>query len=220
MLTEFGTVARRAFTPAANLIGRLKYWQKFVLIGFVLIAPLAYVVFSYLGVQNRDSAFAAKERVGVVYRKPVTELLNRVVAARALAVQVAAHKADPSTLASARGQNDAAIAQVDAVHGAGATLALSGQWATLKHQIQTVVATPVSSPAKALADYDGLTSGIGGLIAADGNNSNMILDPDNDAYYVMDATLNRLTALVDLAGRLATCRPRSRPAARRRSRSG
>ena len=28
----------------------------------------------------------------------------------------------------------------------------------------------------------------------------MILDPDNDAYYVMDAVLNRLTALVDLSG--------------------
>jgi methyl-accepting chemotaxis protein len=200
MLTKFGTVARRAFSPAAKLIGRLRYWQKFVLIGFVLIAPLAYVVFSYLGVQNRDTAFAAKERVGVVYLTPATELLDRVVAARTLAVQVAAHKAEPSTIASARGQISAAIAQVDAVHGAGATLALNGQWATLKHQIQAVVAAPVSSPAKALADYDGLTIGIEGLIAADGNNSNMILDPDNDAYYVMDATLNRLTALVDLAG--------------------
>ena len=128
--------------------------------------------------------------------------MDRVVAARAIAVQVAARKADPATLASVRNKINAAIAQVDAVQGAGAMLALNGQWATLKHQMQAVVAAPVSSPSKALADYDGLASGIEGLmlIAADGNNSNMILDPGNDAYDVMDATLNRLTALVDLAG--------------------
>ena len=56
-----------------------------------------------------------EERVGVVYPKPAIQLLDRVVAARALAVQVAAHKADPSTLASARGKVTW-IAQVDAVH--------------------------------------------------------------------------------------------------------
>ena len=200
MITQSARKVQRAFVPAAKLIGRLKYWQKFVLIGFVLIAPLAYVVFSYIGVQNRDTAFAAKEQVGVVYVKPATDLLSQVVNARALAVQVAAHQADASALAGARSQINAAIAQVDAVHGAGATLALNGQWATLKRQIETVVAAPVTTPAKALADYDGLTSGIESLIAADGNNSNMILDPDNDSYYVMDAVLNRLPVLMDSAG--------------------
>ncbi len=200
MITQSARKVQRAFGPAATLIGRLKYWQKFVLIGFVLIAPLAYVVFSYIGVQNRDTAFAAKERVGVVYVKPATDLLSQVVSARALAVRVAAHQADASALAGARSQINAAIVQVDAVHGAGAALALNGQWATLKRQIETVIGAPVTTPAKTLADYDGLTSGIESLIAADGNNSNMILDPDNDSYYVMDAVLNRLPVLMDSAG--------------------
>jgi hypothetical protein len=91
-------------------------------------------------------------------------------------------------------------ANVDAVHAAGATLGLTEQWTTLKGKIQSVVAAPVTTPAKAFADYSGLTSGIESLIASDGNNSNMILDPDNDAYYVMDATLNRLTLLIDTSG--------------------
>lgn len=198
---RFRKMIQRAFAPAASLVGRLRYWQKFVLIGLVLVAPLAYVVFAYLGVQNRDTAFAAKEQVGVLYVQPATKLLSRVVSARALAVQVAAHQADPSALDGARSQVSAAIAQLDAVHGDGATLVLNGEWAVLKRQIQAVIAAPVSTPAKALADYDGLTIGIEGLIAADGNNSNMILDPDNDSYYVMDAVLNHLTVLMDSAER-------------------
>jgi hypothetical protein len=32
------------FMPSISLMGRLKYAQKFMLIGLVLIAPLAFVV--------------------------------------------------------------------------------------------------------------------------------------------------------------------------------
>ena len=199
----FATAARlskRAVAPAESLLGRLRYAQKFVLIGVVLIAPLGWVVKSYIGAQNRDTAFAVKERVGVVYLRPATALLERVVAARSAAVQVAAHKADPSALTAARAGVNAAIAGVNAARDAGATLGLNGQWTRLRGQIETVVGAPVTTPTKALADYNGLTAGIEGLIAADGNNSNMILDPDNDAYYVMDAVLNRITVLMDSAG--------------------
>src|SRR5690242_16849477 len=95
-------VVERGLNPAARLLGRLRYWQKFLLIGLVLVAPLGYVVLSYLGVQSRDTSFAVKERVGVVYLRPATQLLDRLVDARALAVQVAAHKADPAALVAVR----------------------------------------------------------------------------------------------------------------------
>jgi methyl-accepting chemotaxis protein len=193
-------IVERGLNPAAKLIGRLRYLQKFLLIGLVLVAPLGYVAVSYLGVQSRDTSFALKERVGVVYLRPTTELLAQLVEARALAVQAAAHKADPSGLAAARANVDQGIGGVDAAQAAGTTLGLNPQWAKLKGQIRTVLAAPLSTPAKTLAAYDGLTSGVESLIAADGNNSNMILDPDNDAYYVMDAVLNRLTLLIDSSG--------------------
>ena len=190
----------RALAPAARLIGRLRYAQKFLLIGLVLIAPLAYVVVAYLGVQSRDTSFAVKERVGLVYLKPATNLLARLVRARAIAVRIAAHEANPAGLDGARGAVQQAIGQLDAVHGAGSTLGLNGQWSTLKGEIQNVVGAPVSTPGKTLAAYDGLTTGVESLIANDGNNSNMILDPDNDSYYLMDAVLNRLTVLMDESG--------------------
>ena len=50
---------------------------------------------------------------------------------------------------------------------------------------------PSTTPAKTLAAYGALATGVEALIAQDGNNSNMILDPDSDAYYLMDAVLNR-----------------------------
>ncbi len=200
MLSWSARLVGRGFAPAVMLMARLRYVYKFLLIGVLLVAPLAFVAESYLNIQGGNTAFAIKERVGVMYLRPVTELLARVVAARGLAVRVAAGEANPAVLSGVRGQIEEAIAAVDGVRGAGSTLALNGQWASLKQQVRSVTAASVTTPGTVLADYDALTAAIETLIASDGNNSNMILDPDNDSYYIMDAVLNRLTALIDSAG--------------------
>jgi methyl-accepting chemotaxis protein len=179
---------------------RLRYARKFALIAVVLTVPMAFVAVSYLNVQARDTSFAQKEKVGVVYLRPATDLLFTLAHARAAAVDMAAHSGSASALQSANAALGKAVAEVDGVHAAGAALKLSDQWSKLKSQIASVTAEPVTTPDKAFADYTWLLSGVESLIAADGNNSNMILDPDNDSYYVMDAVLNRIPALIDSAG--------------------
>ena len=59
----------RGFRPAIALMVRLKYAQKFVLIGLVLLAPLAFVSHAYLGQQGAQTAFSSKERVGTRSRR-------------------------------------------------------------------------------------------------------------------------------------------------------
>jgi methyl-accepting chemotaxis protein len=193
-------IVRRSLQPAIGLMSRLRYAQKFLLIGLVMIVPLAWVVKSYLGVQSDGTSFGNAERAGVVYLKPTTDLLLSIVRARAVAVQVAAHEAPASALAAPRARVGAAIRAVDAAHGAAASLGLPGRWQALRSRIQSGIAAPVTTPAKTLAAYNALATGVEGLIAQDGNNSNMILDPDSDAYYLMDAVLNRVTSLMDTAG--------------------
>jgi methyl-accepting chemotaxis protein len=200
MPTQFHAFTQRILGPADRLISRLWYPQKFVLIGLVLILPLGWVVKSYVGVQSTNTAFAAKERVGVVYLRPVTALLAAVVQARTAAVDVAAGQLGAAQLDGARHQVTAAVAGVDAVHQAGSALGLAGTWSTLKQSITAALSAPVGTPAQEFARYTALSTAIQGLIAADGNNSNMILDPDSDSYYLMDAVLNRLTALIDATG--------------------
>jgi methyl-accepting chemotaxis protein len=186
--------------PAVALMSRLRYAQKFLLLGLVMVVPLAWVVKSYLGVQSNGTSFANAEKAGVVYLKPTTDLLLSVVRARAVAVEVAAHRAPASALATPRAEVSAAIRAVDAAHGAAASLRLTAKWQALRTQVQAAVAAAPTTPAKTLSSYSALASGVEGLIAQDGNNSNMILDPDSDAYYLMDAVLNRVTSLMDTAG--------------------
>jgi methyl-accepting chemotaxis protein len=193
-------VVERGLTPAANLIGRLRYSRKFLLIGLVLLAPLGYVVKSFLDQQSGKIAFSADERVGVVYVKPATELLARVVAARAAAVDAAAHKSSPTSLAVAQEGVKTAIAPLDAANAAvGAQLKVAGEWSRIRQQIETT-GTPGGSADQTLARYDAVTAALLKLIVDAGNYSNLILDPDLDSYYVMDSVINRLPMLVDAAG--------------------
>jgi methyl-accepting chemotaxis protein len=200
MPSQIHTLLQRVLKPADRLISRLSYSQKFVLIGLALVLPLVWVAKSYVGVQSTSTAFATKESVGLVYLRPATQLLANVISTRTVAVQVAAHRAAAAQLDASRAQVASAIAGVDAVQGAGATLGLTHQWSALKQNLQSALSARVSTPAAAFSRYNGLTSAIESLIAQDGNNSNMILDPDSDSYYLMDAVLNRLPALIDTAG--------------------
>ncbi len=194
---------RRAFAPAMAFISRLTYSYKFIVIGIVLVTPLVWVVTAYVGVQNTNTGFADKEQAGLVYVAPVTTLLADVVTARHVAVQVAAHQLPASALAAADGQVRSAMTAVDQTGAVGAELGLVTQWERLRAQLRAGLAVPAHSVSQALGDYDQLTAGVEALIAQDGNNSNMILDPDNDSYYLMDAVLNRLPLLDDLAAQAA-----------------
>ena len=179
----------RAFTPATAIMGRLKYAQKFILIGLVLLAPLAFVGYSYLQQQGTQTAFSAKERVGVAYIQPLNALLGTLVQARDAAVKGTA--VDKSAVANA-------VGSVDAVSAQGAQLAVADEWTKLKTQIGALPSG--GSPATAYDAYSAATAGVQKLIVDAGNTSNLILDPDLDTFYLMDAFVNKLPLLVDTAG--------------------
>ena len=53
---------------------------------------------------------------------------------------------------------------------------------------------------RTLAAYDRLTAATVALIVQAGNESNLILDPDLDSYYAMDALVNKVPLALDTAG--------------------
>ena len=61
-----------------------------------------------------------------------------------------------------------------------------------------------STRAATLAAYDRLTAATLALIVQAGNESNLILDPDLDSYYAMDALVNKAPLALDTAGRVSS----------------
>ena len=198
--------------PALSLMGRLRFAQKFALIGLVLVAALAFTGRAYLRSQDGQIAFSAKERVGLRVVAPAGTLLGRLTALRSTAVRAAggddaAREALPERqagVADARKTVDRAIA------ADGAALGLEKRWRDLGAAIQDAPEVG-GDPAATSKAYAALTDGASALIVEAGNASNLILDPDLDSYYVMDdvitkvpGTLTGIAATSDLRVRVAS----------------
>ena len=179
------------FGAAAALIGRLRYAQKFVVVGLVLLVPLGFVAAAYVGLQRNQIAFSAKERNGVAYLTPLVELASRTAQARHVAV----------TGDRAAVPLDREIAAVDAVDRKLApTLGTADAWAATRRLIGA--AQGGTGPAAArYQEYNAAVQALTDLIVRVGDNSNLTLDPDLDTYYLMDTLQFRLPVVLDNAGR-------------------
>jgi methyl-accepting chemotaxis protein len=195
-----------ALAPATALLDRLRLGRKLVVIALVLIAPALFATWRFRSQQDTQIAFSAKERVGVRELVPASRLLADLARARGLAVRAAGGDRDA---ADARPAADAAVARSVAAFDATdrdlrAQLGTGPLWARLKASIKATLGARPADARAALGAYDRLTEATLKLIVQAGNASNLILDPDLDSYYAMDAFVNNVPTAVDTAGRVAS----------------
>src|SRR5690349_6734724 len=104
------------FKPATALMGRLKYPQKFMVVGLLLLIPLILVMTQYLGKVDEDLDFSSKERLGLQYNDPVLTFLQRVQEHTALSNAILRGETSlREKLNETETQIDEAIAAVDRV---------------------------------------------------------------------------------------------------------
>lgn len=192
---------RSFFAPAIRLMNRLKYPQKFLLVGLVLVLPLGVILSQYIAQINLVIDFAAKEQLGLQYNKPLTAFLQDVqehagmVYANAngndnFKVQIA------DMIAKKQAEIEDDIGSMNTIHARlGKTLSVGTRWDDIKKEWNNVKAQiPTLTQETAASAYDKLINQTLLLVIAVGNNSNLILDPDIDTYYIMDALINKIPA--------------------------
>ena len=163
----------------------------------MLAIPAVYAGHAYISAQNAQIAFSAKERVGVRYVQPVTALLAKLVDARhdAVAAAVAGTPPQPPDIQ----RELSAVAAVD--RDLGAELQTTKLWNELRPDLDALTSQPQSDAQAAFDAYSEATAGAQALIVQAGDKSNLILDPDLDSFYVMDAIITKLPQISDTLGR-------------------
>ena len=135
--------------------------------------------------------------------EPAGELLGDLASARADAVRTAAGNKEATAALDGRitAVKESAGKVDAAVKADNGELGLDKEWSTLSDSIDSTLGdlpAGIEERSKALAE---LTNGAAALIVNAGNNSNLILDPDLDSFYVMDALVTKapgmLTGLAD-----------------------
>ena len=210
---------------AANTMKRLTLSQQIGAVGLFVLLTVAVVPTYFV---NRgflqDLDFAALERQGIQYQRPLVELLQNLSEHELLSRLYLAGRGDLQGQAVATaGKVDAAM---EALRGINVRLGtalqftpeglakrkrehyrweiLNQEWSTLKSGIAS------QSPADSDKLHSHLIADVRAMIAHAGDTSNLILDSDLDSYYLMDAvvvalpqTQDRLTTIEMLAQDLA-----------------
>jgi signal transduction histidine kinase len=163
-------------------MNRLRYPRKFVLIGLLFAVPLGLTLILWLTELQQRIAFAEKERAGLEYVGAVHRLLEPLLLGREAECGAAANELDALD------------------RRLGGELDTSELWAGAREPVLDLGAPLTARSEAALR-----------LIAHAGDTSNLILDPDLDSYYLMDAVVTRLPELAAQLGAVAqTLRPASR----------
>lgn len=191
--------------PAIALMNRLKYLQKFLLISILFAAPLAIVMYQYLLNVEHDINFSAKERLGLVYNAPLIDLLKQVGRhSTAVSASLNGIKDFDSEIQSSQDAIEAQIESVNTVNtNLGNVLAVSEAWGAIKDEwVKLRDSTPTLTAATSIEAHKTLSNQILALITSVGNNSNLILDPDIDTYYLMSSAITTLPPTMDYFNQL------------------
>jgi methyl-accepting chemotaxis protein len=191
----------RILDPLGTLLARLKVSWQLAVLGVVLLVPAALAGRAYHEAQRAQIDFSAQEAVGVDALGPANALVVATVRARSAAVRAGlAHQPVPATaldgVRRALAANDAADREV------GADLGARDAWQKARTAIDRTLTTGASpaSASDALDAYSTAVDAAVGWVVEVGNASNLILDPDLDSFYVMDALVTKAPAVAAAAG--------------------
>src|SRR5579859_1169678 len=199
------------FGIGIKLMNQLKYPQKFLLVGLVLVLPLAVVLSLFVYQINLVIDFATKEQLGLQYNAPLVKFLQDTE--RHAALLYAAANGDDAyrtkiapQLTQTQTAVQADIAAVDLVDARlGDTLDAQSKWAGIKKDWDSIKGKFASlDRAGAETIYNNVEKQTLLLIIVVGNNSNLILDPDIDTYYIMDSIINKMPAYSDNLSQIRT----------------
>ena len=211
--TESARSPSLLIAPAMAVMNRLSYPRKFALISMLFALPLGLVMYGLVSEINARVEFSLRELDGVRYLRPLRRLAQDVPEARRLALRYAegdiAARPELVKQQAQIGDTMDALLALDAKLGGemGTTrrfAALDQNWRFIEKRTRDLAADDID------ALYAKLSSDVRSLMAAAGDASNLVLDPDLDTRYLMDAVLARLP---DMADEIAQARLHGRAAA-------
>ena len=211
------------------LLNRIRIPTKLALMSALFVLPMAVMLsFMVKNINDGFIDFARLELRGNEYQRPLEELLDTVQRHQLVVQRMAdgdASLASQATQLQAQvDRNFEVLDAADALHGAALEFTSDGlgklgrenakpsaarrKWTELKSRVSTL---PAAESAK---QHASLVADLKLMITHAGEKSNLILDPDLDSYYLMDATL---LALPQMQARLADILQAADPVLKRKT---
>lgn len=194
---KYNSIAVLPFTTIQLKMKNIKLKFKFLIIIVLLIVPTAVATFLLADVSQRSIDFASKELAGSQYLQSLSELQALIGDHRS--ASLSSLSGSPTRLKGIRNSLDKKLTELDLVDEKfRATLGLDQTWKVVKEAATVLMK---ANPEMAFDAFSELHNAV--IETTDthaqiiGDYSNLILDPDLDSYYLMDAVLLKITPLLD-----------------------
>jgi PAS domain S-box-containing protein len=183
------------FSPAIRLLNRLTFPHKFILISLFFALPLALVLI-FLNARIQEQIRVAQMEIdGVDYLAPLNAIHDELPQAASLAgaylekqplaiQHYSTRQTEMDSLLAALGEVDETLG--NRLDTTKRLRILRASWEDLKTQL------PKLTPEISDQQFQKLNADVEELSAYVGDQSTLILDPDLDSYYLMDAILLKL----------------------------
>jgi methyl-accepting chemotaxis protein len=169
-----------------SMLENLKIRNKFAVIMISLIVPITILLYLLVAEKNIAINFAKQEMRGNQYLRPLRNLLELMPKYR-----MTAGTASEQTMREKISRGMTELGNTEKM--LGETLKTSEKYSALIAGWKSL-----EGPGEKKEAYGETLQGLQSLIAKVGDTSNLILDPDLDSYYAMDATLLKLPAIQDI----------------------
>ncbi|NJP08999.1 MAG: response regulator [Leptolyngbyaceae cyanobacterium RU_5_1] len=183
-----------------NLLRRLPPQGVFISLFILLVVPFGVVLNRLIAEINGSIEFTAKERLGIQYNAALRQLLERLIQHQQLIHEYGVHRQEnlKDRILSQQTEVAATIQTIDTLdQKLGSTLKTTDPWQQLKAKWQHLEnGVFLYSPITNLELHTSLNNSLLSLIDHAADTSNLILDANLDSYYLMDATVNQLPAML------------------------
>ncbi|WP_284645566.1 methyl-accepting chemotaxis protein [Paenibacillus silviterrae] len=192
------------FAPGEWIMNRLKYVNKFIVIGLLVIVPLLVLTFLQYSNASTASSRIKEELRGVTYADSLKDLLIAMDTRRALFSGIIL--GDTSLQENVPKTEDAiqqAIASIEQLNGEmGEDFKTTERWsAILKKWNELKNKGTDLSPQQSLDQHGSILTDIRSLMTHITNSSGLVIDGEIGSYYLMDSALKQMPLLADRVGR-------------------
>ncbi len=190
-------------TPATTLMNQFSCSKKMLLISIAFMTPLIITLYLLISEQMIAIKFAEKEQLGVEYIVPLRQLMQHLPEHRGMThAYLSGNESFRAKIMATRNQLADDIRLIDEIdQNLGKQLGTTTQWNQIKSSWRRLESEAFTGTAiDVFSKHTQLIAEVLNLVKHVSDNSNLILDPKLDSYYIMDAIVNLLPKITENLG--------------------
>ncbi|MCH8180871.1 MAG: hypothetical protein IIA02_13955 [Proteobacteria bacterium] len=191
------------WAPGVRLFRRIGFHGKALILTAVFLIPIALLSWQYFSDRSQTIRFTTQERRGVAVMRQFVPVLKGVIDIRNATRAMAGGHDASADYQRARQATDQALTQLDAMLSReGDPLRLQAATQKLQTAWAATAAAQKGLDAQGRTVFGPVTQAAIELLNLIGDNSNLVLDPDIDSYYMVNALVLTLPQTMENVGQI------------------